>query len=317
MSGEESKDPKARRPRRAEERFRLDLTQEIVKIDEETRTFWAVLKPDPRRYSKIEREEEGDWYLDKYFNTVFDLRAFAHAAPGVPIYTSERTVDSAEEYATERRSAVLSELQNGEYVAPAQPARAHKSLDLADERDLAFISVDICGSTALRQEDAVAFETAHRILVQELGATVGQFQGAILKTTGDGFIGFIDMPSFNTLADSAVDLGGTLLHVLHGAVNPALRAEGLPSLSVRIGADFGPAQIREVRVPLTGYSVPEVTSDALNRAVKIEQSCDPDTFRIGYDLYRLAHVQWLERCHAVNFDGKSVGIPGYEVFEVR
>lgn len=317
MSGEEDEGEKGRPPPRAEERFRLDLIQDIVKIDEEKKMFWAILKPDPRRYSKIEREEKGQWYIDNYFNTVFNLEDFVSSETGMPIYTSERTVDSAEDYATERRSAVLSELQNGEYVAPTQPARAHKSLELTEERDLAFISVDICGSTALRQKEPNAFETAHRILVQELGATVGQFQGTILKTTGDGFIGFIDMPSFNTLADSAVDLGGTLLHVLHGAVNPALQAKGLPTLSVRIGADFGPARIREVRVPLTGYSVPEVTSDALNRAVKIEQSCERDTFRIGYDLYRLTHVQWLERCHAVDFDGKSVGIPGYEVFEVR
>jgi class 3 adenylate cyclase len=317
MSTEEGKHEKTTPPRRAEERFRLDLTREIGKVDEERGLVWMVLTPDPRRYIKIEREEEGQWFLDKYFNTVFNLNDFVHSAKGLPIYASGRTVESADEYASERKTAVLSELETGEYVAPVQPARPHEPLELPDERDIAFLSVDICGSTALRQQDPVAFETAHRILVQELGATVGQFQGSILKATGDGFIGFVDMPSINTLADSTIDLGGTLLHVLHGAVNPALEARGLPALSVRIGADFGPARIREVRVPLTGYSAPEVTSDALNRAVKIEQSCEPDTFRIGYDLYRLGHVQWLERCHVVPFDSRTVGIPDYQVFEVR
>lgn len=316
MSIERGKVPE-KLPRRAEERFRLDLTQEIAKIDEESGMVWMVLTPDPRRYDKIERAEEGQWYLDKYFNTVFNLNDFVQSAKGLPIYASERTVESADEYASQRKSAVLSELESGEYVPPPQLARPHEALELLNERDIAFITVDICGSTALRQRNASAFEAAHKILVQELGATVGQFQGSILKATGDGFIATVDMPSVNTLADSTIDLGGTLLHVLHGAVNPALEAKGLPRLSVRIGADFGPARIREVKVPLTGYVTPEVTSDALNRAVKIEQSCERDTFRIGYDLYRLGHVQWLERSHQVPFDGRTVGIPDYQVFEVR
>ncbi|HEY1125881.1 MAG TPA: hypothetical protein VGE65_09620 [Sphingobium sp.] len=313
-----SNDPEnSDQPRRAGDRFRLDLKTRLLSADKESGIFRMVMEPDPRRYDKIERDEPGLWYIDKYFNTMFDFRDFASPEMvGLPIHASGRTVETASEYAEDRRKAVAQELASGDYSPPTQAARPHQSIDPNSERDIAFISVDICGSTALRRADSAGFEKARKILVRELGTTVGQFQGSILKTTGDGFIGYIDHPGFTTLVDSAIDLGGTLLRILHVGVNEALRQEGLPTLSVRIGADYGPAEICEVHVPLTGFAASELQSDALNRAVKIEQSCKPDTFRIGYDLYRLAHVQWLERCHQVPFDSNSVGIPDYKVFEV-
>jgi class 3 adenylate cyclase len=318
MSENDSETQEQRPIPRAAEKVRLDMAQQVISIDEESRIVRLRGEPDPRRYDRIERNEPGTWYLDRYFNTAFRLEDFAEQMGGLPVYASDRTVDSASEYATERRAAVQRELQTGEYVAPTQGAKPHAVLSPADEeRDMAFVSVDICGSTAYRRRDPQGFETAYRIFLQELGSTVGQFQGSILKATGDGFIAFLDFPGFCVLVDSTFDLCGTMLHILHEAVNPAVEEAGLQPLSVRIGADYGPAVVREVRVPITGFRAPEVTSDALNRAVKIEQSCQPNTYRIGYDLYRLAHVQWLERCHKVEFDGSVVGIPDYEVFEVR
>jgi len=276
-----------------------------------------AMKPDPRRYVPLDREG-GTWFLDKYFQTAFRLEDFVEAPmAGVPIYASGRTLDSATEYAAERIVAVERELETGEYTAPSQKARPHADLSSADEeRDIAFVSLDICGSTAYRKRDPKGFDTAFRIMLQDR-SVVGQFQGSILKITGDGFIAFLDFPGFCVQVDSTVDLCGSMLEVLHSAVNPAIVKAGLEPLSVRIGADYGPAIVREFSVPTTGFAAPDVTSDALNRAVKIEQSCEPNTVRLGFDLYRLAHVQWLERCHRVEFDGSKVGIPEYEVFELH
>lgn len=60
----------------------------------------------------------------------------------------------------------------------------------------------------------------------------------------------------------------------------------------------------------------EIASDALNRAVKIQESAEANQLRIGRDLYELIHVQWLERAEEVAFDGQSVGIPGYKTYKV-
>jgi class 3 adenylate cyclase len=111
-------------------------------------------------------------------------------------------------------------------------------------------------------------------------------------------------------------MGGTMLHVLHRALNPALQTRGLSPLNIRIGADYGEATISELAVPLTGFAAKEVASDALNRAVKIEEACNPNEFRIGRALYELIHVQWLERASEVPFDGAQVGIPGYQAYRM-
>jgi class 3 adenylate cyclase len=298
--------------------MRLDMLQEVVAVDEETRVVQLKMRPDPRRYLIIKEKGETR-YLDRFFKTVFRLEDFAsESLAGLPILASGTTIDTASSYAAKRRQAVGEQLRTGTYSPPDEGARAYSPLKPNEaERDFAFISVDICGSTAYRRRDPEGFDVAHRILLQELGAAVGQFQGALLKTTGDGFIAFVDGPGFTVLADSTVDLGGSMLEILASGINPALEQAGHEPLAIRIGADYGPALVRQIEVPMIGYSYPDVTSDALNRAVKIEQSSARNTFRIGYDLYRCVHVQWLERCHPVDFDGSVVGISNYQVFEVR
>lgn len=308
----------AKSVRRAAVKCRLDMIREVLSVDEEKRIAHVRMLPDPRRYSRIERDERGTWYLDQYLNEAFRLEDFADSLEGLPVYGSNRTIESATDYATERRAALASEIATGNHIPPRQGAKPHTTLAATeDERDIAFISLDICNSTQYQQRDPGGFKAAFEMLLRELGSTVGQFQGSILKATGDGFIAYLDFPGFTVLADSTIDLCGTMLEVLHSALNPAILDAGFEPLSIRIGADYGPAMVRELSVPLTGFSSPEVSSDALNRAVKIEQSCDPNTARVGFDLYRILHVQWLERCKEVEFDGSEVGIPEYRVFELH
>ncbi len=318
MDVEKSEEPKSEIIRRAEMRMRLDLVQEVHSFDEETRIARLVVKPDPRRYERVEMEG-GTWYMDRYFRTLFRLEDFAETSmAGLPVFSSDSTIDSTPEYAVRRKEAISTELQTGQYQPPSERARAHEPLTTSDiEREMAFLSVDVCGSTAYRRRDSQGFDRVYQIFLQELGTVVGQFTGSLLKTTGDGFIAYLDGPGFTVLADNTIDLGLSLIRVLNEAINPAILEHGLTPIAIRVGADYGPAIAREVRVAMTGYFNLDVTSDALNRAVKIEESADPNTFRIGYDLYRLLHVQWLERSHSVPFIGENVGIPGYQVFEVR
>lgn len=176
--------------------------------------------------------------------------------------------------------------------------------------------MDICGSTALRRADRVGFERAYQLLLRELGTVVGQFNGALLKVTGDGFIAYIDYPGFTQQCDHAIDLGLSFLMVLQGSINPSLSTAGLPTLRIRVGADYGEATVRNIDIASTGFGALEIASDALNRAVKIEQSAQDNEFRIGRRLYELIHVQWLERAIEVQFDAGVIGIPAYKVYRV-
>jgi len=300
---------------------RMDFTIEKIRTDDRTREASFVIVPDARRYTMIERDGE-KFYLDKYLKHLIPIEemnnSIARQWHGLPVYALSPTIKSAPEYAAGRRPAIVSDFRTGNYSPPAEQALQHKRFeDNPGSRDIAFLSVDICGSSAQRRADPNAFDSAYEILLRELGTVVGQFNGAILTPTGDGFIAFVDYPAFTSQCDATIDLGLSLLVMMRDSVNPALKEVGLSPLGIRIGADFGPVRIRHIEIPATGFSQAEVASDALNRAVKIEKSCNPNEFRIGRRLYELVHVQWLERSTQVPFDGASVGIPCYKAYRVN
>jgi class 3 adenylate cyclase len=305
----------------SEHKCRMDFTIEVIRTDDATRMASFTLVPDGRRYNLIERDGE-KFYLDKYLSqliSVEDMKSsMVRQLPGLPMFALSPSIKSTPEYAATRRSAIVSDAGTGQYTPPKEQAIPHQPFtdDPKLPRDIAFLSIDICGSSAQRHADAEAFERAYKILLRELGTVVGLFNGAILKPTGDGFIALIDYPAFTCQCDASIDMGLSLIRVLHDSVNPALKELGLAALKIRIGADYGPAELRHLDVPATGFSEKEVASDALNRAAKIEKSCGANEFRIGRRLYELIHVQWLERAKEVSFDGVSVGMPGYKVYQV-
>lgn len=298
--------------------MRADFVTEIVGFDEETQLMELRMEPDPRRYDKTE-EGGKTLYIDKYLKTAFTLDdLMAGFQPGLPSYALSPSIGSTADYADDRLSALEHELHGGAYVPPKEKAIAHYTLGPENLRkDLGFISIDICGATALRKKDASTFDQAYDLFFRELGTVVGQFNGSILKAKGDGFIAFIDHPSFTNRCDAVIDMGLSILYVLHHSINPSLQKAGLPRFNIRIGADHGEALIRQMNVPTTGFSSPEVASDALNRAVKIEESCEVNEFRIGRNLYELIHVQWLERATKVEFNGASVGLTSYQTYRMR
>jgi class 3 adenylate cyclase len=298
----------------------MDFRTEFVPVDKENGLYQVRMCPDPRRYDRIEYEGKPH-YFDKYLRVLIPqdliLGEGARQLAGLPIYHLSPSNTSTPEYAEARKGALMIELQGGSYSPPPERALQHRSAtsDLTS-RELVFLSIDICGGSALRRLNGAKFDQAYKIFVRELGTIIGQFNGSIYKATGDGFIAYIDFPGFAARSDQAVDTGLSLLAVLHRSVNPCLRDTGLPELNIRIGADTGEVEFRQVVIPTTGFSDIEIASDALNRAVKIQESAEKNQFRIGRDLYELVHVQWLERAREVSFDGSAFGMPGYHVYEV-
>lgn len=300
---------------------RFDFEIEEVRSEERGHAVTLVLRPDRRRYDKVIIKGQ-PYYRDRFLGHVVPeaevIRMAQQQAEDAPMYSNPVALKSALGYAEGRKSDLQAELEGGQYKAPLETAAAQRNFSaLPIPISLSFISVDICRSTALRRLNGVKYDKAQEMLLRELATVVGQFNASILKITGDGFIAFNDYPAFTTQCDTTVDLGLSLIVVLQASINPALRAAGLPELAIRVGADYGAAVVRSIVVPTTGLTVSEVASDALNRSVKIEQSAATNHFRIGRNLYELLHVQWLERCSRVSFDGHTVGLSEYEVFEVR
>lgn len=299
-----------------EKKARFDFELRPLRSEPEAGLIHVEIVPDPRRYAEVSIDGVTH-YRDRYLDTVVSLQVMAQQMKGLPIYRLQPAIESTPAYAKKRLAAVSSQISGGPYIPPVERATPHKDLHADSTTDIAFLSVDICGSTAYRRKDPSGFERAYAIFMQELGTIVGHFHGAILKTTGDGFIAYIAHPSFTSQCDAALDLGLSLIGVVVQTLNPALRQAGLRPLSIRVGADYGEATTRVISVPTTQYHSMEIASDALNRAVKIEESAKPNQFRIGRNLYELAHVRWLERAQQVPFDSTDVGIPNYQVYRIR
>jgi len=277
-----------------------------------------ALRPDPRRYEAYEKGGK-TYYRDRYLGFHYGPEVIAQMAQkmaGTPVHYLAPSVENSEAYAAIRCEAVRHEISTGEYIAPEEDADEHQSLSPNARRAMTFISVDICGSTKLRAKMPVEFDQAFTILIKELGTVVGQFHGTMFKLTGDGFLAYIDHPSFNSACDQTVDMCLTFLVVLRDSINPALKESGLPELSIRVGAYFGDATIRSLSIPKTGFSTTDIASDALNRAAKVQGSCNPNELRVGRNLYELLHVQWLERTVQVPLNSDALGQDEYPVYRV-
>lgn len=158
---------------------RFDFESEVVSADDATSTVIMRWLPDPRRYSEVQHEGK-TWFLDKYLNELVDLSQFVGAERPekgrIPIYHLPSSVKSTEAYSAARGSAVRHELATGEYSAPVEAALPHRALaPRSGDWVLAFVSVDICGATALRRANAERFEQAYDLFMKELGALVGHF----------------------------------------------------------------------------------------------------------------------------------------------
>lgn len=302
------------------QRFRFDVVSEVLSTDDETRTAKIRLTPDPRRYT-IGTSNGERCYIDKFLKVAIPENIVGEMMlsqlEDVPISFDPPAITSSSEYAESRRAALKKEIDGEAYSPPNEEPCPQKEL-LADSEAsfVSFLSIDIVGSTAQRQTFGEKFDKSYQYFLRELLTSVGHFHGAILNVTGDGFIAYIDMHGFTTQCDNTVDLGLTLLKVLKDSVNPSLEQADLPTLEIRIGADVGKAIKRPIKVEVTNFHSFDIGSAALNRAVKIEQAANAGQLLIGQELYELLHVQWLERCHAVPFNGETVGATDYCVYQV-
>jgi class 3 adenylate cyclase len=219
----------------------------------------------------------------------------------MPLSFLSPSVRATPAYSEGRRAALEDELSGGGYRLPDEVVISHQELDAnRDEAWTSFVAIDVCGSTPLRAESATKYDEAYALFFRELGTLVGQFNCRILKHTGDGLIAYIDHSSHNAQADNIIDFGSSALTLVREGINPPLLDAGLPAFNIRIGAEAGMAKVIGLSVPGAAYSVADFASDALNRAVKIEEGAGANEFRIGRGLYEALHVQWLVRATEVS-----------------
>ncbi|ROL70731.1 adenylate/guanylate cyclase domain-containing protein [Pseudomonas vranovensis] len=277
------------------------------------------LEPNPDRY-KFATTEHGDGYIDTFMRMFIPmdlvLEAIKQFGDHQIHFLSPSTGDLAS-YGAKRMVAIEEELTTGVHHPPEEKSKPHAALPEDFKANTVFLSVDICNSTKLSVQNPEDYEKSLEIFFQELGALVGQHHGTIHKFTGDGFIAYIDYAAFTAQTDIAVRLGLALIDHLAKRVNPVLLRKLLPVFEIKVGMDFGEALVKRRVIPATGAFQVDFSSDALNRAVKIQESCSANELRIGQNLRRLIHTSLLVRTKAVRFDSDQFGIVDYQVYVVR
>lgn len=293
---------------------RFDFVSEIESFDKETGIARSIFHPHPDRYKSFE-EDGRTLFLDLVLKEAIPLELLAQSVPGTPIFASERVVDSTEEYGRLRSEAIHSEAKTGQHTPPERLARAAGELRPSnDPRLLGFISVDIVNSTAIRLINRSKFDMAMEFFIKEMGNLAAVFGASVLKITGDGMIFYIDHPSFNVQADTTNDLATSIVAFMRISMRPAMLKMGLPGFDIRVGADLGPASVNALTIPATGFVQVDIASDALNKAVKLEQFAPMNSILIGWHLYRLSHIQWIKRAEKVDY--AIAGLEGYDAFQL-
>lgn len=153
------------------------------------------------------------------------------------------------------------------------------------------------------------YTKAYQVLVHEIGLLAGQFNASVLKLTGDGLQLYIQHPAKTRQADNTIDLAVSIIPHINVAINPKLKSLGFPMLNVRVGADMGYATTIKHQILAAEYTANEISSDALNRACKIQAMAKPNECLIGEDLRMYSHVDWLERSdldeRKLSYDNKT------------
>lgn len=286
------------RPRSAsQDRLRMDVVSVARLVDEVTGEYEFGVAPDPERYDLIEHEGMPA-YFDKFDATIMTVelamdmirRAFALT----PVVQPPNIADAAV-YVGSRRSEIDAVLE-GHETAPTFVDRSEEFLRSLAEKELGFVVmfVDLVGSTRLSQQLSPEDNARLiRVFLREVGATIGHFNGLVLKHVGDAVVAYFPEPSFVAKNDLALDCALSIRLLVADGLNPALTAHGLPAVNVRIGLEAGDARVETVGAPdvkehrdLLGF--------VINVAAKIQALAPPGDIFVGEVSERNLHVRWRQ-----------------------
>src|SRR4051794_16037376 len=134
--------------------FRFDMIQEVVSVDEETRTITFAMSPDPRRYERVDEGDRHGWF-DRYDYLFFSdevMRQFAEQMAGTPVYDQRPEIEDSVEYVESRMAEIGAKL-DGLGGQPTFEDKSEAFLRTLETDAMSFVimSIDLKGSTMLSQ----------------------------------------------------------------------------------------------------------------------------------------------------------------------
>jgi class 3 adenylate cyclase len=305
-------------------RFRMDFVQEIVSIDEQTRTATFRLIPDPKRYEWKEGSE-GRYLYDKLDNAIIPEAVFSEAIKsikGMPIYYQPQKIGDAEQYVKSRIPFIQDRLL-GKTGATSLADKSEEFLQSLPVNELSFVimCVDIAGSTRLATTiPAEQYANLISTVLYEISAIIPHFHGHVLKYTGDGLIAYFPEPSFIVKNDLALDCALTVKRLVYEGLNPILKQNGYPDIDIRAGLDSGEAYIVTMGSPNT-KSHKDIIGSIVSLAAKVQHLGKSGDILMGEVTERNLHTNWREICSEVKLENdwqykNAEGAP-YKVYKLN
>ena len=201
-----------------------------------------------------------------------------------------RTLDS-ETLITNVQNHVSEALEHGyEYNTTLEESDAFLRKRVQSRIKLVIMYADLVGSTEMsltNPEDRVAMIIS--TFAQEMARVIMLYGGRVLKFVGDAVIAYF-VADENSLraSDNAVSCAKAMNDVIRRGINPILGKRGYPTLTIKIGIDYGTNMIIRYGADVTKSYV-DIIGSPMNIAAKIQSRAEPNKILIGSDVYTRLH----------------------------
>ena len=175
--------------------------------------------------------------------------------------------------------------------------------------------VDMVNSTKISASLPVdKIREYYETFLNSMAKIVGKYDGKVIKNIGDCLLYYFPLSKDGSNLDSlskGLDCGITMINA-QKIISEQLVANGLPSLSYRVSADYGNVMIMNAN----NSKEIDMIGPPVNMCSKINHSAKSNEFVIGGDYYEV--VKKIQKYNFREIGGYEVGFKsGYPVYKIE
>jgi class 3 adenylate cyclase len=166
-----------------------------------------------------------------------------------------------------------------------------EEISFVGSQDCCVCFIDIVDSTRITTVEigqSEKIKSYYSIFINTMAAIARDFDGTIIKNTGDSLIFYFPKTIGPTSNIKIIDLKnvfecGLTMIAVNPTINAKLKEKELPSLSYRISADYGKVEVAK-SLTSTGE---DLFGPTVNLCSKINSRASPNQMVIGHNLYKI------------------------------
>jgi len=306
--------------------LRMDFIQEIVssrELENGTLECEFILKPDPKRYDKVEKDGE-IFFKDKFTDDMIPLSAFdsLKLQEKIPIFYTPPKEKNLCEYLKKIEMELLVHWDE-KYELKDLKKLFEELLNKLRGKDtqIVILFVDMEGSTRISSTvDSDMNIKIIKIFLMQMARIIDNFNGYVLKFVGDCAIGIFPADiNFTSMCDNAVQAAMTMRNLVEEVINPIFNEKNLPQIGFHIGIDIG--SVRAERIGAVNIaSFDDLIGYSMNLTAKIQSKAGHNEILLGRNLFERIHVRWQEYCKKVDLGSdwkmkNPIDGTAYEVYQ--